>query len=366
MVNPSSRHIVIDGRELAGRPTGVGRFLIGLLRVWARDTTLSHRFTVIVPGDVPEEVRALGPAIAIHQVAAATTGTWFEQFALPQIIARLTPDVFFAPAYTAPLRCPCPFVVAIHDLSYFAHPSWFGWREGVRRRWITKAAARRAAGITTLSEFSAGEITRYLGVSRSRIALVPPGAPERSPVRPVPRDPIILFVGTLLARRHIKETIDAIAIIGASVPAARLVIVGDDRGNPPVDPVRLATRAGVADRVEWRRYVPDAELIELYDRARAFVFVSDYEGFAMTPMEALAHGVPVVLEDTPIAREVYGDGAALVSPTPAAIADALMPLLTDEGRHQQSVARGVARLARYDWHRSAARLLRLLEDAPAP
>ena len=60
------------------------------------------------------------------------------------------------------------------------------------------------------------------------------------------------------------------------------------------------------------RYVSDEMLASLYRRARVFVFLSEYEGFGLTPLEALAAGVPVVLLDTPVAREVCGDAAVFV------------------------------------------------------
>ncbi len=363
MTDRRARHIVIDGRELAGKPTGVGRYLMGLLGQWATGPAHPHKFTVIVPGVVPGELAALAPGIGAHQVSATSTGTVFEQFSLPGVIGRLGADVFLAPAYTAPMRVTCPFVVAIHDLSYFAHPGWFHWREGLRRRWLTQASARRAARITTLSEFSAGEITRYLGVPRSRIEIVPPGAPALLPGTAGAREPLILYAGTLLQRRRIKETIAAFAMVAKRVPGARLVLVGEDRSTPPIDPIALARRAGVAGQVEWRRYVPELELRDLYSRARAFVFISDYEGFAMTPMEALAQGVPVVLEDTAVTREVYAGGATLVAPEPEAIAGALCSLLTDEAENRRLVALGVARFDHFSWAQSAATMLRVLEEA---
>lgn len=362
MTDRAARHIVIDGRELIGRPTGVGRFLMGLLDRWAMNAATPHKFTVIVPGAIPAELTRLAPVIRTHQVAAKSTGTVFEQFSLPDIIRGLNADVFFAPAYTAPLRTPCPFVVAIHDLSYFAHPDWFKWREGLRRRVVTREAARRAAKITTLSEFSAGEISRFLGVSRSRIEIVSPGAPDILSETAGRREPLVLYTGTILARRRIEETIAAFALIAHRVHGARLVLVGEDRSTPPIDPVALAHRAGVGSQVEWRRYVPEQELNDLYNRARAFVFISDYEGFGLTPMEALAHGVPVVLEDTPVMREVYADGAAFVEPTPDAIAKALLPLLVDEDANHRAVARGIAQFRRFSWAKSAATLLRVLEE----
>ena len=68
-------------------------------------------------------------------------GAWWEQVRLPRIAAADHLDAFFAPAYTAPLSLDVPLVVAIHDLSFFAHPEWFRTREGIRRRSLTRRAA---------------------------------------------------------------------------------------------------------------------------------------------------------------------------------------------------------------------------------
>ena len=76
--------------------------------------------------------------------------------------------------------------------------------------------------------------------------------------------------------------------------------------------MKLATAKGVSERITFRGYVSDAELGTLYGRASVFAFLSEYEGFGMTPLEALAAGVPAVVGDTPVAREVYRSAARYV------------------------------------------------------
>jgi glycosyltransferase involved in cell wall biosynthesis len=142
-----------------------------------------------------------------------------------------------------------------------------------------------------------------------------------------------------------------------------LRIVGDNRTSPPLDVRGLAESLGVGSSVEWQQYVDEATLDRSYAAARAFAFLSDYEGFAMTPMEAIAHGVPAVLADTPVAREVYGHGALLVPPNPAAIAAALVTLLTDDAVHAAVLARGREQLTRYSWTATAAVIRAALEKA---
>jgi glycosyltransferase involved in cell wall biosynthesis len=337
-------HIGVDGRELAGQPTGVGRFLGEILRVWSADAAFPHRVTVFSPP--PNE----------------PGGTWWEQTQLPRLARRAGVDVFFAPGYTAPLRLHCPSVVAVHDVSYFAHPEWFHWREGLRRRWLTKSSARRASRVVTISEFSSREIQKWLGVRPERIRIVFPGAPSVAGPTGGERQPIVLFVGSLFNRRHIPELIAAIA----RVPQASLVLVGDNRTTPREDPLALAERAGVRDRVRWQAYARDAELDELYASAQAFAFLSEYEGFAMTPLEALARGTPSVLLDTPVAREIYGDAALYVRADVDEIAAALRALLTDAGERARLLAAGQPLLQKYRWDAAAAHMQTVLEDAARP
>jgi glycosyltransferase involved in cell wall biosynthesis len=356
-------HIGIDARELAGTPTGVGRYMAGVLQQWSRDA-LPHRLSLFMHREPPEWIRGLPLSCEVVVDADDTGGTWWEQRRLPGLAERSGVDVLLSPAYTAPIRLSRPSVVIVHDVSYFADPAGFRWREGFRRRMLTRASARRAAAVVTVSEFSAREISRHLGLPVSDIVLAPQGAPRwRGGQAGSERTPLVLSVGTLFNRRHVPELLEAMAQVKSLVPGARLVLVGGNRTNPAIDPAGIAASLGLGDAFEWKEYVSDSELDALYDSARAFAFLSDYEGFAMTPMEAAAHGVPSVLLDTPVAQEVYGTAATLVPLNVPAIADALTALLTDPAVHQSAADRARARLDAFTWQRTAAVLRDTLERA---
>ncbi len=350
--------IGVDGRELLGSPTGVGRYLSGLIDAWMSDAEFPHHLTVFAPAEPPAS-RSTDPRITWHVLASTHSGTWWEQTTLARGARAARLDVFFAPGYTAPLRIASPLVVAIHDVSFFAHPEWFSGREGLRRRWLTRLAARRARRVVTISQFSAGEIMRWLGIAPEKIVLAPVGASRSIAGVPGFREPMVLFVGSLFNRRRLPELIEGFAIAARHIPGARLVLVGDNRTSPPIDPLAVAGQYGVRDRVSWRAYVDDAELARLYDQARVFTFLSDYEGFAITPLEAIAHHVPVVLLDTPVSREVYAEAARLVAPQPAAIGAAIAELLQDDRAHAELLRSGQRALTRYSWTTSA----RIVRDA---
>ncbi|MEO8484285.1 MAG: glycosyltransferase family 1 protein [Acidobacteriota bacterium] len=361
MAEPS-RQIAVDARELLGQPTGVGRYLLEVLREWTRDDAFPHRLSLIVPAEPsPALARELGGRVS-WTLVPGLRGTAWEQWQLPRAVRHVGADVLFAAAYTAPIVRASPYVVAIYDVSYFAHPEWFSAREGARRRWLTRAAAARAASIVTISDFSAAEIRHWLKVPPGRIVLAPPGAPQIRPAAPA-MGTTVLYVGSLFTRRHIPELIRGFARFAATTPGARLVLVGDNRTTPRIDPARVAAEVGVADRVDWRAYVSDEELDRLYASARVFAFLSDYEGFAMTPLEALARGVPSILLDTPVGREVYGDAAHFVETTPDSIASGLAALSMDSPARDAALAAGRRRLEAFSWRQTADTIRIALERA---
>lgn len=362
--------IGIDARELSGHPTGVGRYLAGLLRGWSiSDDARRHEFLLYAPGaiDLPE----IGQRFATRTVAGAG-GTLWEQRALPAAMAGDRLDVFFSPGYTAPLTTTVPTVVAIHDLSFVAHPEWFTLREGWRRRTITRLAARRARAVVTISAFSRGEIVERLALPPAKVHVIPPGVD-----RPV-RDESdhaevagrgsapVLFVGSIFNRRHVPDLIAAVTRMARAHEEIRLDLVGDNRSYPHQDIDHLIGRSGLGNRLTWHRYVSETELAQLYARARAFAFLSEYEGLGLTPLEALSVGVPPVLLDTPVAHESCGNAALYVPRGQVgAIAAALETLLFDESARTGLLAAAPQVLRRYDWTTAAARTLTTIEDAAA-
>ncbi|HET7217208.1 MAG TPA: glycosyltransferase family 1 protein [Vicinamibacterales bacterium] len=354
--------IGIDARELLGATTGVGRYLGELLTRWtARPDRDQRRFVLYTPQPLTVSVPS---ERAEQRVLPGGRGTWWEQTQLRRAVRSDALDVFFAPAYTAPIATPVPLAVTIHDVSFCAHPEWFRAREGFRRRWLTRHTARRASLVFTDSEFSRNEIAHRLGVDGSKIAVIVPGITGRAQAssHPGDRERMVLFVGSLFNRRRLPDLIAAFALATTGLPDARLVIVGDDRTYPPQDLEAVAAQHGVRDRMELKRYVPDDVLTRLYSRASVFAFLSEYEGFGMTPLEALSAGVPSVVLDTEVAREIYGQAAIFVGRGDiAATAGHLRRLLTDRAAAQPVLERAPDVLARYSWDTAADRTLAHLE-----
>jgi alpha-1,3-rhamnosyl/mannosyltransferase len=361
--------IAVDARELAPRPTGVGRYLLEILKVWAVDPAAADCELVVCTPAAMQLHLGDGGARITPVVIPGSSGQLWEQLRLPLAI-RGQADVLFAPAYSAPAFCPVPSVVTIHDVSFCAHPEWFGRREGLRRRWTCQLAAANAASVLTVSTFSRDEIVRWLGVSPSRVRVTPLGVSTRvRPPVPGPRDdtaPLVLCVGSQLNRRHLPDVVRAFAPLARTDARARLVIVGENRTFPRQDPLAVARDLGLAEAVEVRPWVSDDELTALYGAATTFAWLSTYEGFGLPPLEAMAAGVPVVAYDTAVAREVYDTAAVLVPVGRVdAVTDAFLAFATDPKRRDAHREAGRRQVARFDWTRTARATLAALREAAA-
>jgi glycosyltransferase involved in cell wall biosynthesis len=266
-----------------------------------------------------------------------------------------------------PTRSDTALVVTIHDVVPWTHPETLTAHGVAFHRRMADRAAREAAAIVTPTEAVASRVRELLH-PRCPVHTVPPGVT----VAPVPADaaqrraargvrrPYVLFVGTAEPRKGLDVLVEALA--RPAVADLDLVVVGPE-GWGDVNITGLATAAGVAERVHVTGRVDDTELAALYVGARVLAMPSRAEGFGFPVVEAMTHGVPVLVSADPALREVAG-GAADVVPVgdPAALADALAIAAADGPERDQAAARGRDRASAFDWDHTAAAMWRLYQS----
>lgn len=274
--------------------------------------------------------------------------------------------------YTAPLWCPVPLVVTVHDVSFLEHPEYFPRSRALQLRWTVGRTLERAAKILTVSDFSREAILRtYPRLEDTNVVTVPnAAAPE---FRPISREsaaaavrerfsianPFVLCVGDLQPRKNQIGLIQAFAGLLRSYPKFKhdLVLAGKETWFS--SNVREAARkSGVAGRIRFLGFVSDPELLNLYNAADLFVFPSFYEGFGLPPLEAMACGRAVVCSNTSAIPEVVDGAALLFDPASSAdIARAMADILLDPQLKARMERLGLQRSAHFSWQKSARKTL---------
>lgn len=248
------------------------------------------------------------------------------------------------PAAPYPLRA-----VTFHDLFVFtAGYSTPEFRARFQR--LAREAAQRADLILCVSRFTAAQVEEILGVPASRIRVAPHGVRMPHPFPDQPREPVILHVGAVQARKNLVRLIAAFE--RAAPPPWRLVLAGGNGyGAAEVhEKIRLSP---VAERISATGWLPDEEIASLYRRASIFAFPSLDEGFGIPVLEAMAHGVPVLSSLRGALPEVCGEAALLVDPfREEEIAQALEALIRDDSLRRRLAEAGLRRAAAFPWERT--------------
>lgn len=357
---------------MQGRPTGTGRYLRNLLRHWrqSRGDTLVLYFK----GPHPKDPLLDHPSITLRPVGdGRSRGIVWQEWPLPEAARHDALDVFFAPAYGCPLRMRTPRVTTIHDLSFFSWPADFTAREALRRRILVAASVQASSRIVAVSDFTRREILSHFPAAADRVAVVSEGPDDDLPAPPGRAEarqrlgltaPLVLSVGSVLNRRRAPVLLEAVRRLTSAPPEPLLDIVGENRTQPRLDLPQLASALGIDARVRFSGFVDEAALADRYAAADVFVYLSEYEGFGLPVLEAMARGVPVVTSTRPATGEIFADAALLVEPADsAAVAAAIARVLSSQRLRDDLVARGRALAARHSWADAAARTHALLREA---
>ncbi len=362
--------IGIDGRELEGKPTGVGRYLRSLLR----RVVLQERHQFVIYSSSPVALPISSRRLETRVLPGGPPLIW-EQRTLPVALRADRIDVLLSPAYSCPLMGSVPRVTAIHDLSFFARPEEFGLVHGLRRRAMARLSARVSRSILACSVFTKGEISRHLGeaaAAKTEVVLLGPdddlplGLGRETCRAALGLDegaPYILTVGTVLRRRNVSTLVRAVARLREKHPAVRLGVVGENRSHPFEDVKALAASLGCAGAVQVSGFVSDELIACHYAAADVAVFLSDYEGFGLPTLEAMSRGVPTLIANRGSLNELFSSGALVVEPDETSVAVALSRVLSDSVASADLREAGRDAAKDFSWERAAAQTLAVLERA---
>jgi glycosyltransferase involved in cell wall biosynthesis len=366
--------IALDAR-LVGYAAGIARYAV-LLADALRRLEGPERY-VVVRGRKAAGFAINGPNVKTHTVFTPPHNR-LERLSLPvELLARRPwPNLLHSLDHVAPAWGPWRSVVTLHDLAFLLYP---GTHTAASRAYYaaTGESVRRAERVIAVSQRTASDAVRLLGVDPARIRVVheaaaPGFAPrprnglaalaQRVGFDPDPGRPYVLFVGTLEPRKNVPLLFEAFALLRREVDAQLLLVGARGWLDEPI--MAAHARSGVGEAARFLGRLDEEDLALLYSHAGVFVLPSLYEGFGLPVLEAMACGAPVVCSNAGPLPEVAGDAAMLLKPEdPLAWAVALRDVLTRPRTADELRRRGFERTHEFDWEKTAVATREVYREA---
>ena len=371
--------VAIDIRRIS--EFGHGTYTRNAIRTLARLDQNNEYFLLGIPGKLGE-MDSLPPNFI-------TVPTHPNEFSLQsylelnRILRQHKCDLLHVPhLFWKPQSVPCPYVVTVHDLlDHMYKLKSDSWMKQSIHYHLTKRTLEQAARIFAVSNFSKKDTERLFQIPGEKIEVIYNAIDDRFrqghatdadrrliAERYQVTYPFLLYAGRISPHKNVIRIIEAFAALRAELekdgryPDLKLIIIGDELSKHP-DLRRAVIRTRVQNDVRFLGFVPIGTLRIYYDLAKIFVFPSLYEGFGLPPLEAMAHGTPVVTSNTSSIPEVVGNAAVMVNPENVfEIMHALHKVLLDQSVREKLKARGVVQAQRFSWDESVRRMLEVYRE----
>jgi len=370
---------------------GYGRFTRQLVTAMVRGYP-QHEFVLVLDdataaeGNFPAGAELQVVGTSEQQIRAASSeGSRrpIDMWRLGRAVAGARFDVFFFPTRYSfyPVIGRTPLVIAFHDATAENHPEQIfpDFRSRFFWRLKSRLAFHQADRLVTVSEDARHQIASAFSCKPEEISVISEGPDPifrplddgaelesvRARYKLPPAEPLVLYVGGISPHKNLQGLLRALA--GVSGPW-HAVLVGDHQGDSfwgcYDELVRLVGELELEGRVSFTGYMPDADLVKLYNASALLVLPSFSEGFGLPVIEAMACGLPVAASARNSLPEVVGDAGLLFDPLVGAeMTSAIAELLEDADLRAELRRRGLERARHYSWERGAERMMEILESA---
>jgi glycosyltransferase involved in cell wall biosynthesis len=371
--------IALDGIPLTLPKTGIGHYTFELACAIARAIP-EQQLEVVAPSNLsPIRLSETNHAPANLQFKSINVGLLSRRWwsvGLPGYVRRRGIELFHGTNYEVPLLRRCATVITIHDLSLLMLADKQQRRRVARARVRLPIMARKADAVIVPSEAVKAEACERLRLPATKVFVVPEAAREF--FRPAPAsevgttksrlrisDAFIVAVGTIEPRKNYLMLIEAFESVSNSRPdlGLQLVIAGG-QGWKSDEVLDRIERSPARRKIILSGYLTDVDLRSLYSSCTVSVYPSQYEGFGLPPLEAMACGAPVLCSKIPSIAETVGTAARLIDPFDAqGWARTIIELCDDNNARASLRAEGFKRAAQFSWASTAVSTLSVYEEA---
>lgn len=378
--------IAIDARWIFPEISGIGAYTRELITQLTKidkeneyflifsDKKLADQLTKNIGNSLPDNFMVLLVPYSIFSIK--------NQFQLPKKLKKLQIDIFHSPNYIIPfltfprnktgkIKC----ITTIHDVIPMIFPHHAPKSLKSKMFWLYKIlmreVAKRTDTIITDSQSSANDIIKHLKIpatSQSKIKIIFCGVtkeykPPATDSHKTSEYRKILYVGRSDPYKNLIVLIKAFAKASLKLTApAKLIIAGSPDPRYPEGPA-LAKELNIEDNIQWTGYLSDKDLVRTFQEADLLVHPSQYEGFGLPVLEAMACGTPVISSNASSLPEVAGDAAILVNPNDInAYAENIIKVLNNSELADKLSKKGLEQASKFSWEKNAQATLTIYTD----
>lgn len=326
----------------------------------------------------PGEDRCLEESENMHiiELKCPTYPLW-EQVALPHAVKRIQPDLLHCTSNTAPMSCPVPLILTLHDIIYLekrqsSSVSWYqemGWHY---RHFIVPRILSKCKKIITVSQFERKRILDALHLPDEQLVAVYNGFNSHFHLQPkaleiirkyIDADNYLFFLGNTDPKKNTPRVLKAYSnYLKKSTKKLPLLIA--DLQEDVIDRILEEEKiAEIKSCLRFPGYIANTDLASIYGGAFAFLYPSLRESFGIPMLEAMACGTPIIAGNTSAMPEIAGKGALLADPFSCEdITAKILQLENDETLYQQQVEYGLKRSQMFSWRNTAESLLNIYKE----
>jgi len=371
---------------------GIGRYVENLIRELSKVKSKELEFVLFVRKK-EKELLPLKPFdhLTIF-VADFPHYSLREQLFMPLVLWKAKCNLVHFPHFNIPVFYFGKFVVTIHDL--IKHTSkgtetttrnpFLYWFKYLGYRFVFWNAVKRAQKILVPSAWVQQELIKQYKLDPEKVVVTYEGADERFRVRSLGFEvgnqsskilkkykitkPFVIYTGSLYPHKNIKRLVEAIKLVNISPNGYHISLVIVCARDVFLRRFEEKVKELQAEKfVSLIGFVPDEELVKIYQEAVALVQPSSMEGFDLTVVEAMAAGLPVVVSAIPVHREICGGAALYFNPEDiqniaSQIRKVIIYHTTEYGKYKELREKGLKQAKKYSWRKMANQTFKVYQD----
>lgn len=347
---------------------GMDFVALELLRHLQKRNDGNEYHVIVAPG--PDRCLLAEGNLSIIELSCPSYLLW-EQVALPLAVKRLKPDLLHCTSNTAPLFCSVPLTLTLHDIIFLEpakrrSPSFYQQAGRLYRRFVVPRILSRCKKVITVSHYEKERICLATGMPDKKVQVIYNAC--NTGFKPLVADACILnkytpdtdflfFLGNTDPKKNVENVLLAYGLYLQRSAEKRPLLVADMNHQQMKRVLQRLNVGHIAAHIYCSDYIPQTDLVHLYNAAYVFLYPSLRESFGIPILEAMACGTPVITSQTSAMSEVAGQEALTVNPySPEDIAQALLHLETDAALYDRQKTYGLKRAHLFSWEKAADEL----------